>query len=732
MTEKRFSGALVLWKSVLEQQPDNISGLVGSGDCLMALKEYQAALDVYARAHELEPELLPVLFALGTAEVADGRIGQARDHLRQYLEQDDTNPHAHNNLALALARLGDKAGAERHSARAMELDPDLAGTNAGPKIIRQPIPDRQKQFDMGVACVHAGKFAEAQDMFQSVLLAEPQNHRAWEWLGVSELGLGQADKALKAIDEALRIEPRSIGALHHRAISLRALGRQKDAVQACGELLAVDPGNGYAYSVRGAVLLEAGHIPNAIPDLEAAIASENIGDNKPALQAALAFAYKAMCRWGPELKDTSEAVDSVLKSISGKSALMVISPFQVLPLGLDGEALAEVARRASQKAAKSVGVMPDYKKQMRPDLRIRIGYISPDFVNHSVAVAIREVISCHDRTQFSVEGFSLARAHDEISMKFVEDFDQMHDISGMAHARAAAFIAWRNIDILIELAGHTRGCKPEILAYRPAPVQISAVGYGAPVNASFIPWHLVDKHLVPVEARQYYEEVLIDLPDNALPASPPLSVDREAGRAQTGLPEKGVLLANLGGTYKIDPESFGAWMLIMKGVPDACLVLLDHTSQVNDRLRSEAEQRGISANRLVFVPFAARDLHLARYRHVDLCLDTLNHNGGVTTTDALWLGSPVLTMAKNHLPDRMGSSILNAAGLPELVARDEEHFVALGTRLATNDKALASLRQKVLANHASAPLFDMALYTKNLEAALLDLWTKAVDNPFGK
>jgi protein O-GlcNAc transferase len=729
MAAGHHGAALDLWRAVLVQNNDDIAALIGSGDCLMASGQSDLAADAYERAYHLRPDISAVLFALGTAEASAGRTGQARDHLKQYLEQDDNNPHAHNNLAMVLARLGDREGAEKHYHRALELKPDFVSAHSALEVVRKPMPDWQKVLESGFVDLQQGSFAEACEKFQSVLLSQPQNYRAWESLGVAELGLGQPTKALEAVNEALKIEPRSLGALHHRAISLRALGRSEDAIHACDDLLSVDPGNVYALSVRGAINLETGKIPAAIPDLEAAISSSDIGPSKAALQAALAFARKATCQWGPELDQTIDAIDKNLKAPSGDAALMVISPFQVLPLGLGGQALSEVARRASHKAATSIGVMPAYKKQMRDDLRIRIGYISPDFVNHSVAAAVREVISNHDRSRFVVEGFSLARAHDETSLKFVEAFDELHDVSAMGHARAAAFIAWRNIDILIELAGHTRGGKPEILAYKPAPVQISAVGYGAPVNAGFIPWHIVDRHLVPADARKYYDENLIDMPENALPASAPLSVDQEADRKTCGLPKDGILLGNLGGSYKIDPLSFDAWMQILKAVPEVKLVLLDNTGPVNERLGQQAINRGVAANRLIFVPFVTRALHLARYRHIDLCLDTLNHNGGVTTTDALWLGAPVLTMTREGLPDRMGPSLLHAAGLPDLVAEDLEDFVDRGTRLVSSLRELASLRQRLLTLQSSAPLFDIALYTRNLEAALLDLWAKAVDNP---
>ena len=733
MRAGRHDVALTNWRSILVTEPDNITALIGSGDCLMALKMHQGAVDVYAHAHQLRPDILPLVFALGTAEIAAGHVEQASVHLQQYLAQDNNNPHAHNNLALALTKLGDHDKARTHAEQAKALQQKSSTTTR--KIRRKNPDDWQGLFDAGRRQIRQGEFGQARENFQGFLMTHPNDHHGWECLGISELGLGLAGNALKSLDMALTLKPEALGALHHRAIALRALGRLDEAVAACAELLRMDPGNVYAHSVRGAIYLEAGKILAAVPDLESAIApnkdqTHDIGDSRPALQGALAYAYRALCRWDADYEETRASIIDNLSKPTGNAALMVISPFQVLPLGLSGEAQAEVARRASHKAATSIGVLPKIKKVMRNDMRLRIGYLSPDFCNHSVATALHEVIVCHDHQKFLVEGFSLGRTHDEITKKFSQDFDVLHDLSGLAHGQAAAFIAHRDIDILIELAGHTKGGRPEILAYKPAKLQISALGYGAPICADFIDYHLVDKELVPAATRKFYDEKLVDMPDCSLPASPPFSGASDLSRAEAGLPETSCLLANFGGSYKIDPFAFNAWMKILEGAPQAHLALLDNSDIVNDRLRNEASSRGVDPGRLVFVPFTDRAAHLARYAYVDLCLDTLTHNGGVTTTDALWQGAPVLTMRRDDMPDRMGPSLLTAAGLPELVAANADDFVRRAIEMAQNPDVLANLRQKVMSQHSAAPLFDTALYTKNLEAVLLDLWAKAVDNPF--
>ena len=184
MAAGKIETALTYWQNLLIQQPDHILGLIGVGDCLMAVKKPASAVESYARALDLRPDIPALLLALGTAEIAAGHPEQARDHLQAFVAQDDSNPHGHNNLAIALSRMGDRAGAERHYSRAQELKAELQAVkpaaNSAIKVAHRPVSDWQKLFDAGLAELYQGNFAKAKDRFQSVLLAQPQNHMAWE------------------------------------------------------------------------------------------------------------------------------------------------------------------------------------------------------------------------------------------------------------------------------------------------------------------------------------------------------------------------------------------------------------------------------------------------------------------------------------------------------------------------------------------------------------------------
>ncbi len=719
--------ALAIWEILLREQPHSVEALIGAADCLMALKKPAKAIEYYRTASVGNPLQASLLFGLGTAEAAAGDLTDARKHLEESVTLDDANPHAHNNLASVLLRQSGRRGALRHYNRALTLKPDLESARRGAAAAAaEPHQPIETYMSRGFAAINKAEFAAAKHDFQKAVISSPLKSEAWAGLGLAQLGLWERQEALESLEEAVRHDPNNIEALYHRVIALRALGRAEEAVAACQDVLSVDPGEVRAWAARGAIELERGQITRAIPDLEKALAGRR-HQSREAVLAALCFAYRIFGQWGEKYQTARAELIEILSDDEVELGPLVVAPFQLLPLGMPAEVQRVAARRASAKGDSGAANLPAGRRRSSGG-KIRLGYISPDFRNHSIAASIRNVIGSHDRNKFEVFGFALNQAQDETTNFFISAFDQLHTLASLNHTAAAKVIAEQGIDILVDLAGHTKGGRLEILAQRPAPVQVHAIGYGGPLCAPYLPWRLTDAISTPTGVRQFFDEELIDLPQNALPASRPAIEPEPLTRRELGLPRDAPVFANFGGTYKIDPESLDAWAEILRRVPAGLLVLLDLGQTVRGNLWREMKARGISPDRLIFSAFLDAARHLGRYKVVDLCLDTLVHNGGVTTTDALWIETPVLTSYRGDLPDRTGASLLAAAGLPQLVATDSADYVSRACQLATTPGALAALRHQVLQNQNTAPLFDTALFTRNLEAALLDLWTRAVDN----
>lgn len=720
--------AIAKWRQALAQAPGAVEARVGLADSLLAAGQAPEAIEHYRHALRQMPDHAALLYALGTAEAGARLYDDAHAHLTASLALNEQNPHAHSNLATVYRRRGDAAAAARHFKRALELKPDLASARAGLAGLLDPTDRLKYLLAAGREAIRSGAFATAKSEFQNATILSPDASQAWEGLAVALLGLGDGAGALAACDEAIRQDAGNVGARHHKALALRALTRLPEAIAVLSAIIADHPMEYMSRSARGALLMELGAYAEAIPDL--ATAADHIRqDSRGAILAALAFACHAVGDWGSRYQEARRRTIAILSNADADAGAMVTSPFHLQPLGIPLEIEKDMARRASAKALVSGDDPRPSKRQIAPGDKLRIGYISADFHGHSIAWAIKDLIPAHDRARFAVEGFALNRQHDETTRYFAGVFDVLHDIAALDDAAAARHIAGRGIDILIDLAGHTRGGRLEILARRPAPVQLHAFGYGRPICAPYIPWRITDRISTPPATRHLFDETLIDLPHNALPTAPPPAVEDTLRRADIGLPDDTFVFANLGGTYKIEPESFDQWMAILKAVPNSLLMLLRVNEAVETNLSQAAEARGVAAARLVFAPYVAPARHHGRYRLVDLCLDTLTHNGGVTTTDALWAGTPVLTTYRADMPDRTGASLLQAADMAELVAADNAEFVAKAIQIATTSGEAARLRQAILARQRTAALFDTEKYTRNFEAALLDLWARAPDTP---
>ena len=280
------------------------------------------------------------------------------------------------------------------------------------------------------------------------------------------------------------------------------------------------------------------------------------------------------------------------------------------------------------------------------------------------------------------------------------------------------------IDILIDLAGHTRDSGLELFALRPAPVQVHYLGYGATLGADFIDYLVTDPVHTPAELAPYCSESLAYLPDSFMAASPAKISARRFTRADCELPDEAVVFANFNAHYKINPGIFSVWMRLLQRVPESVLWLREGSKIARANLRREAAERRIDPERLIFAGRLDRADHLARHHLADIALDTHYHVGGVTTIDALWTGVPVVTMTGPSHSMRTGASILSAIGLPQLIAVDPSAYEALAYSLAVDSTQRSALRAELMRNRLSEPLFNPQRLARHLETAFKAMWLR--------
>jgi predicted O-linked N-acetylglucosamine transferase (SPINDLY family) len=353
--------------------------------------------------------------------------------------------------------------------------------------------------------------------------------------------------------------------------------------------------------------------------------------------------------------------------------------------------------------------------------RLRVAYCSSDFCNHPVSMLTVELFELHDRDRFEVYGFDWSRDDGSpLRQRVVQAMDHFESIHALSDEAAARRIRECEIDVLIDLQGQTLGARPNMLAYRPAPVQVTYLGLPATTGLPFIDHVIADRYLIPEHLAHHYSEKPVYLPTvYQVSDRQRTAADRTPTRAECGLPAEGVVFCSFNNNYKITPDMFRCWLRILRQVPGSVLWLLADNEWARDNLCQEALAAGVEPARLVFAPRARYDEYLARYRVADLFLDTFPFNGGTTANDVLWMGLPLVTLSGETFASRMAGALLTAAGLPQLITTDLETYERVAVNLAHNTVQRQALREHLCTEReAQRGLFDVPCIVAELEAAL--------------
>lgn len=351
--------------------------------------------------------------------------------------------------------------------------------------------------------------------------------------------------------------------------------------------------------------------------------------------------------------------------------------------------------------------------------RLRLGYLSSNFGWHAVTILTAELFELHDRRRVEVYGFSCS-ADDDTGMgrRVRGAMDHFIRVDDMSDEAAAAAIREAEIDILIDLQGLTQGFRPNILSCRPAPVQITYLGFPGTTGLPWLDYVLADRYIIPEESARFFSEKPLYLPDCFQVNDRRRAIGPRPARSRYGLAEDAFVFCAFNHNHKFTPELYAVWMNILRRVPGSVLWLLADNDRAKENLQRHAEEQGVGAQRLVFAPRIPPEEYLARFQLADLFLDTMPFNGGATASDALWAGLPLLTCSGRTFASRMAGSLLQAIGLPELITTSLADYEERAVTLATKPAELGALRRRLAENRDSAPLFDTPLFVRALEDAL--------------
>ena len=600
----------------------------------------------------------------------------------------------------------------------------------------------------GLFRYHQGELNEALRLLTKAIKVHPRSADAHNSLGATLDGLKRSRDAIAAYDRALALNPDHVQALGNRGNALSLLNRHEDAIASYDRALALAPNHVEAITNRATALLALKRHEEAIAGYDQALAIKrdhvdalfNRGNaarllkhyeealanyqqtlrlqpHHPHALNGLAHCALAICDWTTTAALAGE-LDARVRA--GRS---IINPWMFLGFCDDPALQLECARNYAR-----------YKVPLRPPPlwtgkayrhgKVRIAYLSGDFHQHATAFLIAELLELHDRARFEVLGVSFGPDdNSEMRVRLVRAFDQFHDVRAASDRDVAKLLNDLEVDIAVDLKGYTQDCRPEILAHRPAPIQVNYLGYPGTMAAEFFDYIIADKIVLPFDQQPLCTEKIVHLPDSyQVNDAQRTIVAPTPTRQEAGLPPQGFVFCCFNNNYKITRPVFEVWMRLLAKVEGSVLWLLRDNPGAETNLRREAGARGIDPARLIFAAHANPQDHLARHRLADLFLDTLPYNAHTTASDALWAGLPVVTCRGNAFAGRVAASLLDAAGLPELVTSSLEQYEALALRLAADASLLGGFRQRL--TDGPSRLFDSDRFRRHIEAAYLTMWER--------
>jgi predicted O-linked N-acetylglucosamine transferase (SPINDLY family) len=575
-------------------------------------------------------------------------------------------------------------------------------------VLARSHPGRAALFNLiGASLAGLGRHDEAVEAYSNALAIEPESADAVNNLGAALRHLGRIEAAVQCHRRALAIRPDHAAAFNNLGTALRELGREDEAITAFRRAAEVRPDLFEAHLNLGNMLVQAGRREEAVACFDRALRLRP-GDGYARAQKLFLQAH--LCDWA--------AIDAEAAAIPELGVSVgIVSPFTLMALDDSPERHRIRAERYVADRFPPPRPRRFAAAAQRP-ARLRIGYFSADFHDHATMHLMAGIFERHDRSRFAIHAFSYGPDRDDMARRRLRaSIDHFEDVRALTDADIARLARQEQVDIAIDLKGLTYDSRPGIFAEGSAPLQVGWLGYPGTLGAPLLDYLIADPWVIPDEQRGHYAERIIYLPDTYLSSDDRRPIAATPSRRAMGLPEQGFVFGCFNASYKIGADAFAIWMRLLGAVEGSVLWLLGDEHHAEQRLRREAAGHGIAPERLIFADPLPNPEHLARLRLADLFLDCFVYNAHTTANDALWAGQPLITVPGVSFPSRVASSLLRAAGLPELIARDREHYEAMALELALNREKLNGIRDRLSFARLASPLFDTGRFTTFLETA---------------
>jgi predicted O-linked N-acetylglucosamine transferase (SPINDLY family) len=730
----RLSEAEAIYRRILAAQPNQADALHGLGIIAMQVGKFELAVDLLSRAVAAAPGVPHFRSNLGLALTQLNRLDQAIDTLRQAVQMQPDLADAQNNLGNALRRAGriDEAIATLRYAIGFNPTSAEAHTNLG-------------------SCLRCkGQYAEAEGEYRKALQINPNMPQAYNGLGTiyamrdrrdlaiemfqnaARLGgnwpevhhnlgnlyreTGRLDEAAAAYRTAIALKPDFAESHNNLGIALRSQGRTDEAIAAFQKALELNPTMAGGFSNLGNVLKERGRVDEAIAAYEQAIKLD------PDM-------FEAYTNLGNSLKDAGEleaAIQHHRRAIERgpqfpKLYSNLIYSLYFHPDFTQQQIHAEELEWADRHATPLKRHIRVHDNDRDPERKLRIGYVSPDFRTHCQAFFTVPLLRNHDKQQFHITCYNSALRTDEVTDQLRERADEWRDIGGMFDHDVAEMVRNDKIDILIDLTLHMAGNRLLIFAEKPAPVQVTWLGYPGSTGLDTIDYRITDPYLDPPMADQSaYTEKPCRLPDTFWCFDPLTSVPtvNELPARRNGY----VTFGCLNNFAKVNRGVLELWAKVLREVPASIMVILAQQSRQRGRTLETLKSFGVKSSQIQFEDMRPRIPYLELYQTIDISLDTFPYNGHTTSLDSLWMGVPVVSLVGKTPVARAGLTLLTNVGLKELAVNSPEQYVQTASALAWDSKRLSNIRENLRTKMQASPLMDCARFARNFEAALREMW----------
>jgi protein O-GlcNAc transferase len=579
-------------------------------------------------------------------------------------------------------------------------------------------------FMLAVVEMASGRTPLAESLFRHVLALRPDLADACANLATIRLNRGDPTEAAALHGRAIRLRPETAGSYLGRGLARQNQGESKAAAADFRRTIILEPASAAAWRGLGQSTLAAGD------PLAAVLAFDRVLQLDPGGLAVLSESLHARlsaCDWGG-FAERQERLLQVIDTATGVVLPLLYQLIEASPAQQFQAACAFFRAEVQPAVIRTVSTRP----AVRARKMLTVAYLSADFHEHATAYLTAELFELHDRDHFRILG--LSHGPDDggpMRRRLVQAFDRFHDISGQSLDQVAALCAEEPVDLLVDLKGYTRGARLDLLAQRLAPVQVAWLGYPGTLGGAPVDYIIGDRWVTPPAGQSWFSERLVVLPDSyqvndrqrQRPQLPGLT-ERGRLRVANGLPETGFVFGAFHAPHKITPAMFGLWMQVLTAVPGSVLWLFDPHGAAATNLRQAAARQGVDPSRLVFARHRPLTEHLARYLLVDLSLDSFPYTGHTTSSDALWMGVPVVTRKGEGFAASVTASLLHAAELPEVITGSDADYVAVALTLAQKPERLTALRERLRTRRTTAPLFDTPRFVGHLEQAYQVMWSR--------